>query len=67
MDRQRYMLDFVLSICDRDFQFQDYEACREVFKNIINDLKQMNYSEFKSEAFYKYSDKVTKYLEEHVN
>ncbi len=67
MERQRYMLDFVLSICDRDFQFQDYEACREVFKNIINDLKQMNYSEFKSEAFYKYSDKVTKYLEEHVN
>ena len=67
MERQRYMLDLVLSICDRDFQFQDYEACREVFKNIINDLKQMNYSEFKSEAFYKYSDKVTKYLEEHVN
>ena len=67
MERQRYMLDLVLSICDRDFQFQDYEACREVFKNIINDLKQMNYSEFKSEAFYKYSDNVTKYLEEHVN
>ncbi len=67
MERQRYMLDLVLGICDKDFKFQDYEDCRKVFKDLINDLKQMNYSEFKSEAFQKYFDNVNKHLEAHVN
>ena len=67
MERQRYMLDLVLGICDKDLKFQDYEDCRKVFKDLINDLKQMNYSEFKSEAFQKYFDNVNKHLEAHVN
>ena len=35
IERQKYMLDLVLGICDRSFTFDDYEKCREYFKNMI--------------------------------
>ena len=62
IERQRYMLDLVLGICDREFSFDDYEKCREFFKNLINELRQMNYSEFKSEKFFAYRDTINKMI-----
>ena len=35
-----------------------------VFKGLINQLRQMNYSEFKSENFFKYLSNVNQFLEE---
>ena len=67
MDRQRYMLDLVLDICSRDFHFDDYEKCRDYFKNLINELRQMNYSPFQSEQFLTYQSKVNQLLENHGN
>ena len=64
LERQRYMLDLVLGICERDFNFEDYEKCRDFFKGLINQLRQMNYSEFKSENFFKYLSNVNQFLEE---
>ena len=63
LERQKYMLDFVLDICERDFNFEDYEQCRAFFKEIINEVKQMNYSEWQSENFEKYKSNVQKLLE----
>ena len=63
-DRQKYMLDLVLSICDRSFGFEDFENCRRTFKEIINVIRQMNYSEFKGEAFNKFHNQLDKLLEE---
>ena len=54
MERQRYMLDLILSICDKDFGFDDFEKCRNYFKEVINILRQMNYSAWESENFKKY-------------
>ncbi len=51
MARQKYMLDLILDICHREYDFDDFEKCREFFKELINDLRQMNYTEFQSEAF----------------
>ena len=51
MERQKYMLDLVLDICRRDFSFENFEKCREFFKEVINLLRQMNFSEFQSEQF----------------
>ena len=51
MERQKYMLDLVLDICRRDFNFENFEKCREFFKEVINLLRQMNFSEFQSEQF----------------
>ena len=56
------MLDLVLSICRREFTFENYEKCREFFKNLINQLKQMNYNEFKSEKFNSYREGLDKML-----
>ena len=64
IDRQKYMLDLLLDICDKTFTFDDYEQCRDYFKEMINDIKQMNYSEFQSEAFKRYQDQLNKLLSE---
>ena len=62
MERQRFMLDLVLDICERDFNFDDFEKCREFFKNLINELRQMNYSVWESEQFFAYNDSVKKMI-----
>ena len=54
MERQKYMLDLILDICHREFDFDDFEKCREFFKELINDLRQMNYTAFKSDGFNEY-------------
>ena len=60
MERQRFMLDLVLGICEKDFEFEDFEKCREFFKNLINELRQMNYSAYESEQFWAYNETVKK-------
>ena len=63
LERQKYMLNLIMSICEREFEFEDYERCREYFKQLINDLRQMNYSEFGSADFKEYNNQLTKLLE----
>ena len=58
MDRQEYMLKLVLDICDRNFDFEDFEECRRFFNEAINLLRQMNYSEFRSGNFNKYQEQL---------
>ena len=62
IERQRYMLDLVLGICDKDYDFEDFEKCRSFFKDLINVLRQMNYSEFQGEAFQGYQDTVNQMI-----
>lgn len=64
LERQKFMLNLILDICDREFSFEDFEQCRNFFKELINDLRQMNYSQFNSEAFEKYNSELSKLLEE---
>lgn len=51
LDRQKFLLETVLSICDIDFRFESFDEVNPYFKRIINTLKQMNYSEYQSEKF----------------
>ena len=60
MDRQEFMLKEVLDVCDKEFAFDNFEDCRNFYKELINAFKQMNYSEFKSEQFNKYLEQVKK-------
>ena len=64
MERQKYMLDLILEICDRSFSFDGFEACRDYFKNLINLLKQMNYSVFDGPEFKDYRTQLDKLLQE---
>lgn len=54
LERQKFMLDLLLEICDRSFRFDNFEECVTFFKNLINTCRQMNYSEYQSEQFNKY-------------
>lgn len=58
LERQKYMLDYVLSVCDQDFDFDNFELCRDFFTELINNFRQMNYSKFKGEQFYQYQEKI---------
>ena len=64
IERQKFMLDLILRICNTEFSFEDYEKCRDYFKNMINILRQMNYSEFHGEAFVRYNEQLTKLIQE---
>ena len=62
IERQKYMLDFILEICDRHFEFDRFEDCRSFFQNMINLLRQMNYTEFQSPKFHDYEQQLKKQL-----
>ena len=63
LDRQQYMLDLVLDICSRDFKFERFEKCVSFFKNLINIMRQMNFSKFHSEQFNKYQQQLLNTVE----
>ena len=65
IERQRYMLDLLDELCGISFDFEDFEKCPEFFKELINDLRQMNYTEFHSKEFEAYSQKIAKMTEEY--
>lgn len=65
LERQKFMLDLLLDICDKDFDFDDFEKCRDFFKELINDLRQMNYTKFQSKEFKEYEDRISKLAEDY--
>ena len=67
IERQRYMLDLILEICDRKFTFESYEQCSAYFKRLINTLRQMNYNKWGSEGFEKYRTQLNEILAENGN
>ncbi|MDD5746057.1 MAG: V-type ATP synthase subunit A [Candidatus Omnitrophica bacterium] len=58
LDRQRYMIDLIYRICRMDFDFDSFGDVAAYFKRIINQVKQMNYSEFQKEGFEKFEDEL---------
>ncbi|MGM9805297.1 MAG: V-type ATP synthase subunit A [Candidatus Aphodosoma sp.] len=51
LERQEFMLNLVMDICNSEFEFDSFTDVMDYFKRIINICKQMNYSEFHSEKF----------------
>ena len=64
MKRQRYMLEFVLGICDTDFVFESFEEVQPYFVRLENLSKQMNYTEFEGPEFNRYKDEVNAIIAE---
>lgn len=58
MERQEFMLTKVLEICNMKFDFEDFEQCSAFFKEVINIMRQMNYSEFNSDKFKQYLEQL---------
>jgi len=64
LERQQYMLDLVMDICAKDYDFDNFIEVSEYFKRVINICKQMNYSEFHSPEFEDYRKKLDELLAE---
>ncbi|MCL2738874.1 MAG: V-type ATP synthase subunit A, partial [Bacteroidales bacterium] len=58
MDRQRYMFDRVMDLCQQNFVFEHFEECANFFKQLINICKQMNYSDYESDNFFQYEKEL---------
>lgn len=58
LERQEYMLKKVLGIINEEFEFAKFEEVSAFFREVINLMKQMNYSEFKSEQFRDYEKQL---------
>lgn len=64
--RQEFMLDRVVNICRADFQFDTFLDVMDYFKKMINICKQMNYSEYQSEAFKQHNAELDELLKERI-
>ena len=60
MDRQEFMLNKVLEVCEAPVKFEDFEKCANFYKGIINIMRQMNYAVYKSAEFEKYLEQLNK-------
>ncbi len=64
IERQKFMLEKVMDICHTDFSFESFTEIDSYFKRVINQLKQMNYSEFESDEFKKYEASLNDIISE---
>ena len=63
LKRQQYMFNKLMDIGEMEFDFPDFEEVGTFFKQIINLLKQMNYSPFDSAQFKKYRKELEDILQ----
>jgi V/A-type H+-transporting ATPase subunit A len=64
LERQKYMLELVLTIVRTSFSFDKFEEVGLYFRKLINFLKQMNYAEFESESFHGYEKQLNEAVQE---
>lgn len=64
LKRQKYMLDKVLEVYETEFNFDSFEEVNPYFKKLINELKQMNYSDFESDNFKRHEKQFYTLIEE---
>ncbi|MCL2682141.1 MAG: V-type ATP synthase subunit A [Bacteroidales bacterium] len=64
LERQRFMYNKILDICDMTFDFKNFEECATFYKRIINICKQMNYSEYQSAMFDRYVRELAEIIAE---
>lgn len=67
MKRQQYMLSKVLEVTDSKFEFGHFEDVGNFFKEVINEFRQMNYSEFESDKFRQHEEALAELLENGAN
>jgi V/A-type H+-transporting ATPase subunit A len=66
LERQEYMLKKVISVTRSKFKFEGFEEVATYFKRLINVFRQLNYTVFKSEEFYKTEEEAMAILEERL-
>ena len=64
MERQENILQNTLSIIRSNYQFETFIDVSAYFKKVINFMKQINYTEFQSEGYYKFENELKALLKE---
>lgn len=67
MERQQFMLEQVLKVNGARLNFDSFEDVQNFFKQVINQFKQMNYSEFQSDKFKGYQLSIEELLKQKMN
>lgn len=62
LERQHYMVDKVLGLCDEKLRFDGFDEVSVFFKKAINILRQMNYQEFKGDKFKAFEAELEKHI-----
>ena len=63
LERQQDILRMITDICRSEYKFEEFEEVSSFFKKVINICKQMNYSEYKSDAYSSYYAELLALLE----
>lgn len=58
LERQRYMAEHIIRLCNTDFSFDSFTEVAGYFKEVINIFKQMNYAEWQSADFLRHEERV---------
>ncbi|MFR9619988.1 MAG: V-type ATP synthase subunit A [Rikenellaceae bacterium] len=66
IERQKFMFNMVLDVCNTSFTFADFEKCTQCFKRLINLFRQMNYTVWQSEEFLGYKSQIEELVGENV-
>lgn len=64
IERQKYMMNFIINIVKDQYNFESFEEVNKYFRQVINLLKQMNYSKYESDDFKKFEQQLNALLEE---
>lgn len=64
LERMSYMVNLVMGVCKKDFDFEDFNDVANFFRNLINQIRQMNYTKFQSEEFKGYIEKIESLIAE---
>ncbi len=64
IERQKYMVNLILKICGRSFEFDHFETVSAYFKRMIHILKQLNYEPFQQGEFQSYLEELEELLKE---
>ncbi|MDO5035444.1 MAG: V-type ATP synthase subunit A [Porphyromonas sp.] len=58
LERQKIILEQIIEINDKEFEFEDFVQISDFFKKVINVMKQMNYSVLDSDDYKKYHQEL---------
>ncbi|MBR4338734.1 MAG: V-type ATP synthase subunit A [Bacteroidaceae bacterium] len=62
LERQEEIVDMVIDICHAELEFDTFLEVMDFFKKVINICKQVNYSEYKSDDYYRYRKELDEFM-----
>ncbi|MBR4433381.1 MAG: V-type ATP synthase subunit A, partial [Bacteroidaceae bacterium] len=62
LERQKEIVDMVIDICHTDLEFDTFLEVMDFYKKVINICKQVNYSVYQSDDYYRYRKELDDFM-----